>query len=413
MPGKYLLLIISTLVSLLIAEITLRVVFHKVPGFHIQSQWFTPVDTLYNIRGYHADSNGIFRADPEAADYLHKYLTIPNYRIDTFTHVSWEVFGLEASYRAVNDYTFKNEFSEYVNKLRHKPDSVLDEFEKAVVSYTAQPINNYGFRSIAFKEYTGPRKKILLLGDSFTWGHSTQNITSSFADILLSRGYIVYNTGISGADPEQYLAVAQELIPLLKPDYVVVNFFMGNDIQYYERPVKPYMPFHYMTNSTNLISCPHGVYFKSAKEAYDFVYANYTIPPDNLLNRLCATTVLTTILWKVMCKAGLVSTVPNSYKNYWNNALKTKLSKPACNSIFMRLKTLCADYNAHFLLLPIPELVNYKLRFAGDVDYLFEGIKFYSPEVTPEDYNSYDGHYNEQGHKKHADMIINLIGQHE
>lgn len=413
MRSKYLLLMASAAISFLAAEIVLRKAFHVVPGFHIYTQWFTPVDTLYNLRGYSADSNGVFRVDKEAADFIHKRLTLSPYTIDTLKNVSWEVYGLDQYYQKLTNAGVQNEFSQFIGRIKTKPDSTLDEFEKAVVAYTLQPVNSHGFRSIAFKDYTGPRKKILLLGDSFTWGHSTKNITSSFADILLSRGYVVYNTGISGADPEQYLAIAQQLIPVLKPDYVVTNFFMGNDIQYYERPIKPFMPFHYMTNATNLIACPHGTYFKNSTEAYNFVYANYTIPPDNLLNRVCAKTAVTTMVWKALCRVGLVTTVPHTYKQYWALAERTKQSKPVCNSILQRLEVLCAENNIHFLLLPMPELINGKLKFAEDVNGLFENLQFHSPNVTPEDYNSYDGHYNEQGHKKHADMIIKLIGQYE
>jgi lysophospholipase L1-like esterase len=409
MRSKYLLLITSTIVTLLIAEITLRVMFHQIPGFHTYSQWFTPVDTLYSLKGFYADSTGVFKVDNEAADYLHEHLTTKPYSVDTLTHVSWDVYILDKYYRELTKGGVQNEFSKFINRLASKPDSLRDEFEAAVLEYTLRPINNDGFRSIAFKNYAGPRKKILLLGDSFTWGHSAENITSSFADILLSRGYVVYNTGISGADPEQYLAIAQQLVPVLKPDYVVVNFFMGNDIQYYERPIQPYMPFHYMTNASNLIACPHGTYFKNANEAYNFVYANYTIPPDNLLNRICAKTTITTLMWQILCKLNRATTVPNAYKSYYAKAAKLKLEKPVCNHIFKQLKEICSANNSAIFILSIPDLVNDKLKFAPEVEGLFENIEFHSPNVIPEDYNRHNGHYNNQGHKKHADLIQQLI----
>ena len=66
------------------------------------------------------------------------------------------------------------------------------------------------------------KKKVLMLGDSFLYGHSAENFTSSFANNLLAKGYYVYNTGISGADVTQYKAIADKYIPIIPMKEIII-----------------------------------------------------------------------------------------------------------------------------------------------------------------------------------------------
>jgi hypothetical protein len=91
-------------------------------------------------------------------------------------------------------------------------------------------INSDGFRGIEFKQYDTAGTKILFLGDSLTWGASANPITNCFVDIVRRCGYLTFNTGIPGTDPNQYAYLAEKYVPLLKPYIFAVMFYLGNDL---------------------------------------------------------------------------------------------------------------------------------------------------------------------------------------
>ena len=93
--------------------------------------------------------------------------------------------------------------------MKELPKDSLDDAEFAYLDYATAPVNEEGFKSIAFKKYETEKTSILLLGDSFTWGLTAVPSFKSFADVLAARGYVVYNTGIVGNDPAYYAAIAK------------------------------------------------------------------------------------------------------------------------------------------------------------------------------------------------------------
>lgn len=409
--SKPLLAIAALGISLLIAEIVLQYVFAIKPGVHTYSQWFTEVDTLTEIRGFYADGSGVYRADSLSAIYLKK--NIAHYADGVELpgkDVELELYGLVWDYATfLNDSGIQNPFKKHIQSIMHNRHNRLDDFDSACLSFIQSPICEDGFHSPPFKCYTSAKKKILLLGDSFTWGHDTKNKTGSFANTLAAQGFVVYNTGISGADPAQYLAIAQKYIPLLKPDYVVVNFFMGNDVLYNKREVSPYHPFHYSTNAGKLSACPNGIYFKTAKEAYTFVKSHYTIPSDNLFNRLCALTAISTLGWKALNKLGLISHVPQSYTTYWQTVDSLKSKVPVCNNELLQIKSLCTQHKAAFMLVVIPEIRWNGLLLPSSVPHLFQGMAYTVSPVSTQHYQRANGHYNDEGHFVHAQHIHDRI----
>ena len=102
-----------------------------------------------------------------------------------------------------------------------------------------EQINQDGFRSIEFKHYETDRKKILFLGDSFTWGGNAKPIQNCFVDQVGRAGYLVFNTGIPGTAPNQYAFLAEKYVPLLKPDIVMTMICMSNDINFSPQPMVP------------------------------------------------------------------------------------------------------------------------------------------------------------------------------
>ena len=111
--------------------------------------------------------------------------------------------------------------------------------------YADHPINADGFRSIEFRPHITQRTKVLLLGDSFTYGFSAMPLQRSFADQLLADGYVVYNTGFPGTDPVHYLNALRHFLDRMDPDAVVLGFYAANDVLRFVLPEGAgHHPFH-------------------------------------------------------------------------------------------------------------------------------------------------------------------------
>jgi len=133
-------------------------------------------------------------------------------------------------------------------------------------------INSEGFRSPDFNKLDSTKKKVLFIGDSFTWGLSAMPVTDHcFVDLVRNESnYEVINLGIPATDPPQYEALAAKYIPRFKPDMTLVVFFMGNDLLTEDRKVIPDEPFYYYTNAGAISADIDGIHFKSAAAAYNY-----------------------------------------------------------------------------------------------------------------------------------------------
>jgi hypothetical protein len=80
-------------------------------------------------------------------------------------------------------------------------------------------------------EATEGVRRVLALGDSFTFGNAV-NYEDSFVGLLNGEPTLhVTNTGVGGYGPKQYLGVLQhELDHGRRPDVVLVSIFAGNDV---------------------------------------------------------------------------------------------------------------------------------------------------------------------------------------
>ncbi len=402
-------IILAAVVSLLLfiaAEFTLRKSGYK-PGIHTNVRYFNRVDSLYMMKGFEADETGIFKVSKTA---IHEIAKKIKERDSTLAgNQTLEVYSLVNENIDLIIKKNSNEFAQYYHSLSAKDTSQLSSLEKSIKQFVSSPINTDGFRSVEFKQYGNSKPKILLIGDSFTWGHSATLKSGSFADIMLARGYTVYNCGISGTDVAQYLAVAQKYIPLLKPDVVIVNFFLGNDINYFKREVKPYVNAFFPTNAGNLMACPHGTYFKDMHEAYCFNLQLYEIAEDeNMFNYVMSKSVITTLMWKILLKAGIVN-YGAQVRNYFNVNEKIKYDKPYCNTELTVLKSIAGQNNARLILSSIPEVYRFTFNTKKDFPGLFEGLEYVEMEVTKEDYKLDDGHFNDRGHTRYADFLIRQI----
>jgi lysophospholipase L1-like esterase len=110
-------------------------------------------------------------------------------------------------------------------------------------SYQAR-INNLGFRDRDFAVRRSGARRVLAIGDSFTygWGVDAEDSWPKVMERELRRGGLdieVANLGAPGAGPREYAALAERAIPLLRPDLVVVAVLQADDLfQAAESPVE-------------------------------------------------------------------------------------------------------------------------------------------------------------------------------
>jgi hypothetical protein len=419
LPGPFV-GVIAVVITLAIAEGLLRFVLSVTPGSIADNKWFHYVNQLQMREGFYADSLGIFKVSAVSATEIEKAIranTLPNNLINFSRLITnlkipeqkcKEVYALSLQYCFTNSHFKQNAFSHYIDSIQNIPPQLYDGIDSAILRYTYCPINRDGFRSIDFCATSHKRKKILILGDSFAWGHTTSIITNSFADILLTKGYAVYNTGISGADPAQYLAVAKAYIPLIKPDIVIVNFFMGNDITYYKRPVLPHLPILYSTNAGNLYSFYNGMLFSSASQIYSFIYESTHIPCNNIAGKICAKSAIGTLIWRTFYKSGFVK-LPYTRNKYERYTVSEKYEKPYSNVELDSIRSLTEQSGAKFILSVIPDIQNDALKDPRNTPYLFENLKYSLFPAKKELYNMGDGHFNDKGHMVYANFLDSII----
>jgi lysophospholipase L1-like esterase len=386
-------------VLLIICELILRI-FHFQPGIHTRYKHFQPVSNLWTYKSFVADKNGILRVSSDVANEVSMRIfnNDPNYSQKEYG----EIYGLIKENIELKNRITRNALGTfYYRTLKKKKKNDLDS---AIINYISNPINSDGFRGIEMKKYNVNKESILLLGDSFAWGHSAMPKSNSFADLLLTKGYIVYNTGISATDVTQYLVIAREYIKKLKPDFVIVNFYLGNDITYYQREVIPFHPVFYCTNAGNIYYFYDGKYYMTKEEAYNFVLKQITIPGDVcILNKIMSKSVITSLCWGILNKTTLIPFLNEKHVEH------SKYKNPYCNIELMEIESLCNENGSKFILSSIPELYYSTSKFAKNVPNLFTGLKHYEMKVEKSDYNLDDGHFNVQGHRKYAAFLDRII----
>ncbi|NQU67405.1 MAG: SGNH/GDSL hydrolase family protein [Candidatus Marinimicrobia bacterium] len=389
----------SLIITLTVAEVALRLI-GWMPGQVKYSQWFHPVNSLHLVDGFTTDTNGIFKVDTSIAHIVGKICKSSPDILNSSTFNSVEQNIIPEVWLVYNNTnTGKNEFQNRIRGI--KTGQLKDCFDSTLIHYQNNPINDDGFYSIPFSTHCGNRTKVLLLGDSFTWGHSSLDKTGSFSNILLARDYIVYNTGVSGADVAQYKRILETYFEQIDPDVVVVNFYMGNDVEYFHRIPQQDSPILYNTNAGNLYSFQYGVQYSTMESTYAMVVHHMNIPEVTVLNRMAASTAMGTIVWNYLVQIGV-------YDPQFENVLD-RPEIPYCNNELEWMLEFCNRNKTQFILSVIPNLNKGNLDGASTIPHLFDGIPYNAPDMSPELYKQDDLHFNEKGHLFYANYLEKLI----
>lgn len=260
-------------------------------------------------------------------------------------------------------------------------------------------INSDGFRSIDFKKDNPGRNKILFLGDSFTWGASAKPISNCFVDLVAREGYTVYNTGIGGTGPSQYAFLARKYIPLLKPDYVIVMFYLGNDLYSPLDPLIPNQNLYYITDKLWLYAFDENGQQLTLEESFQKYFIQYYSPQTlkNKIKLFFTNSIVAKKFWL------LIKSIKDGYKN--KHEMENRVLK-----LLNQIKRTSEDNYAKFFLFLIPadpDMSDTKTNISA-MQRLF---KEFNPKtqksISRLDYtNLPDGHLNNNGHYKMAKFIL-------
>lgn len=431
---KFVYFIYLLLFVLVFAEIGLRVTRTVSPGIFQQYNQFQIVDSLYELKNYTTDEKGIYKFSTWVTDSVTHFLSRDEFNLNSevYNHISNENlkqnidWGTDHVGEIFADFTklelgllFKenieqSEFATFIQEILKK--KTRSKTDSLVLSYLYSPFNSEGFRSIAFDSTKSNKIKVLLIGDSFTYGQSARPMYNSFADILLARGYLVFNTGISGTDPAQYEALAQKYIPLLQPDVVIVNYCINNDLMYFYRETSQEKPHEYLTNAGFFESYINGNFY-SVEGAYKFYKELTLIPQTSLFNKVASKFAVTTKLWALLYQFNLVN--HPSYDTYLNgNNITQEKAVEVTSTYLYKIKVLETEHHTPILFFFIPDIS----RHSGSSDDFIviedEATKklaqkmapHYPTNFLPEDFASGgDFHFNNKGATKYADFLDSLI----
>jgi hypothetical protein len=393
----------AVLLALVVAELFLRN-FGWQPGQFQYNRWVKRVEQLQPLYGFLADENGVFKVDTA---FVFKLVKDFGENLDDRDNSGWyctqhqltpEICSPKLDVYA-DDEKLGVAFRERYIKL--KRDGCTTCSDSIFELYASNPFNADGFYSIPFNSKCEDEKRVLLLGDSFTWGHSTTNKTRSFSNELLARGRAIYNTGISGSDVAQYRRVLEVYSSVVEPDLVIMNFFMGNDIANFERVPEPYVPVHYATNAGNLLSFQADTSFANMNDAYANIINNMVIPQIDDLNGFAAKTVVGTIVWTGLVRFG--------YANARFGQVRETPEIPETRNELLQISEFCKERDIPFVLSVIPNLYVGKLAGFESRPEVFDGLPHIQPAVTIDDYNADDGHFNDEGHLFYANFLDSLI----
>lgn len=273
------------------------------------------------------------------------------------------------------------------------------------------PVNSEGFHSPEFADTDTARPTAMLIGDSFTWGMNASEADSSFANILRKEsGWNVHNLGIPAADPVQYALIAEQYIPRLRPDIVIVCFYTGNDIMLQDREAAPFREFYYFTNAGAILTEIDGIHFPDAQSAYDHLTKDRYVLTGN---RNAAE-------WLVSRSAVLSRLYSVRFR--WEEKVRWERQLDDLSITLrhlMRVRDAAMKNSTEIRMVLIPqrkEADMERARFEGRYGQLFHYPELKGHIHWPETgkflfIDAPDGHLNDRGHRVYADFIVQMLGE--
>ena len=255
--------------------------------------------------------------------------------------------------------------------------------------------------------------KILVAGDSFTWGASS-DIGSSYVDVFesdIKKVYpaVVWNTGMPATGTNHAIFTTKKYLPLQKSNYVVLGFYVGNDFG------DNLLPFDRLMFN-NLASC-YNLYdydkdfkpFKiSLSEAYKKAMGSYPIEELNFVQKILIRSRFITYI------SDLKNRVANRLSG--NKSRTNEEEYRITKEYLKQLNDYVKENNAELIVLVIPAAEDVKKKethYLNTIKILNElSLQYVDPlsQFTQDDYLKIDGgHWKNRAHTLSGHMLSKYL----
>ena len=316
--------------------------------------------------------------------------------------VTWRVAGFCSEARG-NNYVFVDK-----TMYRNDGDGIYKYNRQADTEYLAGKYNNAGFTGNDLVPVITDKSTILFIGDSHTFGVAARPILKKrFVSLVENAGFYTYDAGIGGLDVVQYGLIADKFIPALKPDYVALMLYLGNDINRPPSPVAPGKHLHFQTNFGWI----------QGYDRYGYSFLDAAEAVDHWLKIQCASSLEPWV--RFLFKSRVIHMLYLFYYDYIKSlysAVQVNDDNEWVARTILHIMQLASKENAKFLLFVIPE----KTRLAreeieSDIRFLRNmGLTpVYPVNLGISDYQVEGGHMLNSGHRKYADFILKILDSDE
>ena len=273
---------------------------------------------------------------------------------------------------------------------------------------TKDKTDNYGFKN-SFDWNRESSFDNIFIGDSFTYGTDVAH-GESFAEIVKEKFTSTLNLGCGGTGPIMQLGIFREYVKILKPKFVIWNFYSGNDLNSdipseYNSYYKNYLKDDFIQNLIN------------KQNEVDIIHDNF----------------LSNVKLKLKNKKIENKNKENQLKNFYKlRKLRIKLglqyafspnSLEILEDILFKVNNETKEWNGEFIFVFIPSPNKYINPFhRNDHDYYYNNLfkllkknniriinldnelkKFKNPSKF------YSGHLNSDGNELLAKLILEKI----
>lgn len=253
--------------------------------------------------------------------------------------------------------------------------------------------------------------RVLLLGDSFTFGMSAEP-GKSFAERLDAElsGSVIWNTGIPGSGTHQALASFTVYAPILEPQLTILGFYV-NDFDDNLMPVDSWL---------NVIG-PDGKAVAIRLSVIDqwenvirydlsdieYIRSNWKVPPTTEVERQLGLTQLGTLLLRLLREPQIVRATDARFEQ------RERVTRHYLQDLLNSVR----QHGSQLLILLIPgpsDISNEGMRYqlARDIVTALE-IPFIDPVdllEVPEDYTPPpDDHWSNAGHQKIGGLLADCL----
>ena len=270
-------------------------------------------------------------------------------------------------------------------------------------------VNRQGFGDVdefVAREDFAERIRILMLGDSFTYGMSA-NVGNSFVETLEARypDAIVWNGGLTNTGTNQAVATYKMLAPILQPQLTMLGFFT-NDFRDNLVPIDSWFIAEDQAGETIYLRKYHhdpwGNLIPLDDESMRYFMDNGVHRPPNELERVLGSLQLGTLILRLRDAIALAS--------FEDTSLADGL--PVTREHLRQLRDFTFAHSSELLILLIPHADDLKIaseKYIAAVGLMEElGLPYVNvrEELKLEDYAPpEDGHWNDAGHQKVGKII--------